>query len=73
MTDHNWGGSDKMICGLVGRLRMSGYKDTLEVEFRAEFVDLGEKVNHEEFLPKFKERGRVRIVETSSGEFREWP
>lgn len=51
---------------------MSGYKHTLEVVLRAEFVDLDEEVDHGRFLPKFKGKGRVRIVEISSGKFREW-
>jgi hypothetical protein len=61
-----------MICGLADRLRVSGCKHTLEVEFRAQFADLDEEVDYDGFLPKFKEKGRVRIVETSSGKRREW-
>lgn len=34
-------------------------------------MDLEEEV--EKFLPKFKKKGRDRIVEISSGKFREWP
>ena len=69
-----WPPFDDMICGLVDRLQVLGHKGTLEVVFQAVFVDLeNKKVNHERILPKFKEKGRVRIVETSSGNFREWP
>lgn len=62
-----------MICGLVDRLRRSGYKNTMEVELRAETVTIDSKAYYKEFLPKFQEKGRVRIVETSSGTVREWP
>ena len=62
-----------MICGLVDRLCLLGYKHTLEVEFRAQLVNLDEEVDHDKFLPKFKEKGRVRVVEISSRRFREWP
>ena len=68
-----WGPFDDTICELVERLERSGYTHTLEVKFRAQFVDLEEEVDHEEFLPKFKKKGRVSIVEVSSGKFREWP
>lgn len=68
-----WPPFDDMVCGLVDRLRMSGCRHTLELEFRAEFVELDGKVYHKEFLPRFKEKGRVRIVEISSGRFWEWP
>ena len=71
---HNpyWTPFDDVICELVDRLQKSGYKHTLEVVFRAEFFNLNEEVDHDKFLPKFKRRGRVRIVEISSGGFREW-
>lgn len=62
-----------MICGLVDRLKRSGYKHTLEVEFRANVVHMSNEARHKKFLPKFKEQGRVRIVEISSGKVREWP
>ena len=68
-----WISFDDVICGLVDRLEKSGYRHTLELGFRAEFVDLDEEVDHQEFMPKFKEKGRVRIVEVSSRKFREWP
>ena len=73
LSNRNWISFDDMICGLVDRLRMSGYKHTLEVVFRAQLVDLDEEVDHDKFLPRFKEKGRVKIVEISSGKFREWP
>ena len=68
-----WGPFDDTLCELVERLQRSGYKYTLEVVFRAQFVDLEEEVDHDKILPKFKKKGRVRVVEISSGKFREWP
>ena len=73
MRNRRWISFDDMICGLVDRLRMSGNKHTLEVEFRAQFVNLDEEEDHDKFLPKFKKKGRVRIVEIASGKIREWP
>jgi hypothetical protein len=43
------------------------------VELRAKFVAISGEVSHEKFLPKFKKKGRVRIVEISSGTVQEWP
>ena len=67
-----WISFDNMICGLVDRLRMSGYRHTLELELQIAYLKLG-KQRHERFLPKFKEKGLVRIVEVLSGRVREWP
>lgn len=65
---------DGVLCELVERLVKSGYKDTLEVEIQAEFVELHENacVYHKEFLLKFRERGRVSVLELRSGERWEW-
>jgi hypothetical protein len=73
LDNPSWTPFDDMVCGLVDRLRASGYANTLEVEFRAVFVEPGEGMHHEKFLPKFKEKERVRVVEVSSGRFLEWP
>lgn len=62
-----WIPFDDTMCGLVDRLQKSRCKHTLEVEFRADTVDLGEELHHDKFLPKFKEKGRIKIVEVSSG------
>lgn len=62
-----WIDFDDMICGLVDRLQSSGYKNTLEVELRGDKVSTGGEVSHGEFLPKFKKKGRVRIVRNVSG------
>ncbi|KAF9648099.1 hypothetical protein BDM02DRAFT_2349858 [Thelephora ganbajun] len=68
-----WVPFDDMICRLVDRLQASGYKHILELEFRACFEVLGEEVHVEDFLPKFQEKGLVRIVDFLSGRFLEWP
>jgi len=63
--DRCWVSLDDIICGLVDRLRMSGYKHTLEVELRAQFVDPDGEGDYDGFLQKFKEKGRGKIVEIS--------
>jgi hypothetical protein len=68
-----WIRFDDVVCGLVDRLRVSGYVNTLEVEFLANIVGPEEEADHERILPKFKEKGRVRVVEISSDRFQEWP
>ncbi|KAF9645699.1 hypothetical protein BDM02DRAFT_3189483 [Thelephora ganbajun] len=68
-----WIPVDDTICGLVDRLQASGYKHTLELEFRMDSVESGEEVDGKDFLPKFQEKGLVRIVEVPSGRFWEWP
>ena len=72
MDSSGWEVFDGMICGVVDRLRMKGYKYTLEVEFRVHCMELSGEVDREMFLPKFREKGRVMIAEVSSGRFREW-
>ena len=71
LIDPCWVPFDDMICGLVERLQTLGYKRKLEVEFRAPIVAVPE-IYHKWFLPKFKKKGRVRIVEGSSGKVWEW-
>ena len=52
---------------------MLGHTTTLEVELQAEYVeDLDDEVPHKAFLSKFKEKGRVRNLETSRGNSRVW-
>jgi len=56
-----------MVCGLVDRLRVTGYEHAL-VDFRTESVKVLEReVHREKFEPKSKEKGQVRVVEVSSG------
>lgn len=62
-----WIPFDDTICGLVDRLRRSGYNHTMEVELRGDIVKMGEVARSHEFLPRFKEKGRVKVVEVSSG------
>jgi len=57
---------DNAMRRLVDKLSTLGYKHTLELEFRCESVGL--HLDFKDFLPKFRERGRVRISNTSSGE-----
>lgn len=45
----------------------------MEAEFRVGFVTFGKERYHKKFLPRFKKKGRVRIVSVVSGEVREWP
>ena len=58
-------------CGPTADVRIQTY--TLELEFRVESANFGGEECHERFLPKFKEKGLVRVVEIASGRFREWP
>lgn len=60
LQDPCWIPFDDVICELVDRLRESGYRNILEVEFQTEFEESGE--GRKSFLPKFKEKGRVRVV-----------
>ncbi|KAF9648089.1 hypothetical protein BDM02DRAFT_3269711 [Thelephora ganbajun] len=74
LWDHPcWMPFDDMICGFVDRLQASGYKHTLELEFRVNSVELGEEVHRKDFLPKFREKGLVRIVEVLSERVWELP
>ena len=73
MRNPCWKAFDDTICGLVDRLRVPGYKHTLEVEFLAYYVELDEEMDHVMFPPKFKEKGRIGTVEDLSGSFRGWP
>ena len=60
---------DKQFCGLVDRLRVTGYGHTLVVELRLmEFgVDPG-GYDFTEFLPKFREKGVVVVIDTVHGD-----
>jgi hypothetical protein len=54
------GAFEDVICGLADRLRASGSRHTLEVEFWVASVDYAEE-EYGWILPKFQERGRVRV------------
>ena len=73
LDDPCWVPFDDVICGLVDRLRMSGFTRTLEIELLVTFVEFGEEEFYKKFLPKFKEKGRVRIILALSRGVREWP
>jgi len=61
MDDPRWVPFDDTICRLVDRLRVSGYVNTLEVEFRLLFSIPAGDACHKRFLPRFKEKGRVTV------------
>jgi len=59
-----WDTIDKGLCGLVDRLRATGYGHTLEVELR--FTEVRSDVwKHDftKFLPKFREKGVVTVID----------
>ena len=73
LDERCWIPFDDTICGLVDRLRASGNKHTLEAELQIRIEEFDEEGYQVWFLPKFKEKGRVRIVAVLSGRVREWP
>ena len=62
-----WTSIDEQLCGLVDRLRATGYRHTLEVELRPKKPgnDPGE-YDPTIFLPKFREKGIVTVLRASS-------
>ena len=66
---HYWEPLDDVACRLVSKLSTLGYKHTLELEFRFDGTYFDPDLAFGGFLPKFRERGRVKILNTSSGEF----
>lgn len=54
---------DDSLCRLVERLQGSGYKHRLEMVFHTWEVLDNEGISFKEFLPKFKERGQVKLVD----------
>jgi len=59
---------DNSLCQLVDRLQGSGYKVILEVVFQTRGLgEREEELDLEKLLPKFQEKGRVRIARMSSG------
>jgi hypothetical protein len=72
LTNPHWVPFDDIICGLADRLRASGSRHTLEVELRLASVGFPEE-DLKQFLPKFKEKGRIRIVGVRFGGVQEWP
>ena len=60
-----WTSFDDCISALADKLRNLGNEQTLEVEFRFEYLVSDPLVDYKRFLPKFREKGRVRIVDCS--------
>lgn len=58
---------DNVMHRLVGKLRTLGYRHTPTLEFRLKSVTFNHNLNYKTYLPKFREDGRVRILDTSSG------
>ena len=70
----DWALIDKQLCGLVDRLRAAGYCHTLEAKLRLMGIgddpgryDPGEH-DFAKFLPKFREKGVVTVVDTDHGD-----
>lgn len=60
---------DEQLCGLVDRLRAMGYRHTLEAELRLiEIGDDPEMYDFTIFLPGFREKGVVTIIDVAHGE-----
>lgn len=55
---------DENLCDLVDRLRVLGYRHTLEVELRFHRVEVDPvEVGSLKFLPRFEEKGVVIITD----------
>ena len=63
-----WASFDDCMSALADKLRKLGNKQTLEVEFKFVRAILYPPPEGEVFLPKFSEKGRVRVVDYSSGQ-----
>ena len=63
-----WALIDGGLCMLVGRLRETGYRHTLEVELRLKKAedDPGD-FDFARFLPEFRQKGIVTIIQTFRG------
>jgi len=66
-SHHCWTSFDDYISTLADKLRKLGSKKTLEVEFQSEYLVVDSlPVDYKRFLPKFREKGRVRIADPLS-------
>ena len=56
------------LSGLVDRLRTSGYQHTLDLALRHDtsFAETVSNAGPDGFLPKFREKGRVTVVDTTN-------
>lgn len=53
---------DSCLCRVVDQLRGFGYNHRLDVVLLIEDVPRGEDTGFGEFLPRFREQGRVKVV-----------
>ena len=68
MGDQFWSSLDTELNRHVDRLRKSGRKHVLELEFQHnDFAKTVSDAGPNGFLPKFREKGRVTVSETVSG------
>ena len=65
LEDQFWSSLDTGLSSLVDRLRASGHQHVLNVEFRRDlsFAEMVLGAGPDGFLPKFREKGRVIILE----------
>ena len=64
-----WSSIDEQLCGLVDRLRAAGYHQTLEAELRpTEIEGDPRKFDFAKFLPGFREKGVVTVIDTVRGD-----
>ena len=65
---HFWSSLDTELSNLVDRLRASGYKHVLELEFQleSEFAEIDPKDALGAIFPCFREKGRVTILGKAS-------
>ena len=63
-----WSSLDIALPNLVDRLRASGYKHSLELEFQLEpeFAEIDPKDDLDAIFPCFREKGRVTLLEKTS-------
>ena len=64
----DWKSFDDCVSALADKLRGLGNKQTLEVELRTGSIVLDPLVDYSGFLSKFREKGRVSVVDRSSGQ-----
>ena len=68
LRDPCWQHVDDLLYDLVNRPRLLGYQHTLEVEVRVvESMSLKQGLDDEGFLPRFRKKGRVKMLEGRSG------
>ena len=60
-----WASIDKALCGLVDRLSTEGYRHTLEAQLRLRGIRYDGKHDFTKFLPEFREKGVVTVIDAS--------